>query len=869
MGKDFDIPKLAEAFGSKLTVAIDAAGAALEFAIRHAHALKVVLESLAGLQMAKIAIPVIADLAGGGISQAGAGIAKLFLSFAGLSKVLPALAQFAGFLKTAIWMVGSLAAEEGLASAAGYAFSTAVAAVGGPVTIALAAVAGLIVLMYRFRDATFNLNGTTYQLRDTWNAAWIIMGNVFTWVGDRFHKVVDFMKSVWNGFMKALSDNIILQIFKKAFTAVLELARKLLGALVPQFVVDALNQAKAERLAPEKPPEEKKGPPRPTLPPPETAGLGAPKKEKKDIYGNEIQKLVGLVLAQKAYLNVLDALPEKIAAVAAAEKAQAVILALNTKLIDDKRPALTNAQKATILYLVALEESTKAMYEYGKELVGQQRSTDLSIQQTRTLAAANLLGADAVRAATVENAILGLTYNRTAEQLKTMAPELDILNRLLNQKQTSDLVESTNKEIYALGQEIETRKIAVDSAGQFVEVQRQAALTVKLYSLNQQIATATDWEAIAALKQKKQMIIDLTKAEWSEEDARASIALRSPTERYQEEINQLNREIAAMKTAQGGNLTYAQSLQIAMRTQDAFNRATDETVAVLLRFGGAREGVTAFFLDMQKSAKSTASIVFEALNSAFDKLASNLTELVTGGKTSFGKMFQDIGKQMVNSTIKQELQKGIGALAGKLGINLGGALAGKPDGTQANPLWVRMAQDAGLDPAGNPSGLAGAAAGVGAGSGGLGGLLSGILGGGKGLGGLFSGILGKAAGFLGPLFKGIFGGAAGGMGGIFSALLKGVSGAFAGGGEMSPDKAYLVGEAGPEILSGNTISSNSASRRMLDTKSSTVYYTIDARGTDPAQTEERVRRALIVVHGSAVSTSIQATVDLQKRTPQK
>jgi hypothetical protein len=53
-----------------------------------------------------------------------------------------------------------------------------------------------------------------------------------------------------------------------------------------------------------------------------------------------------------------------------------------------------------------LEENLKALHEYGKELVGQQHSADLAIQQTRVLAAANLEGSDAVRAATVSNAIL-------------------------------------------------------------------------------------------------------------------------------------------------------------------------------------------------------------------------------------------------------------------------------------------------------------------------------------------------------------------------------------------------------------------------------------------------------------------------------
>src|SRR5580693_7276392 len=91
----------------------------------------------------------------------------------------------------------------------------------------------------------------------------------------------------------------------------------------------------------------------------------------------------------------------------------------------------------------------------------------------------------------------------------------------------------------------------------------------------------------------------------------------------------------------------------------------DETVAILLRSNKAKDGVAAFFLDMQKQAKTTASIIYDALNSAFNKLSDNLTELITGGKTNFAAMFQDIGKQILNSTIRQGLQKGLGALGAK------------------------------------------------------------------------------------------------------------------------------------------------------------------------------------------------------------
>ena len=229
---------------------------------------------------------------------------------------------------------------------------------------------------------------------------------------------------------------------------------------------------------------------------------------------------------------------------------------------------------------------------------------------------------------------------------------------------------------------------------------------------------------------------------------------------------------------------------------------------------------------MQKSAKSTASIIYEALNSAFDKLAEQLTQLVTGGKTSFAKMFEGIGKQMLNASIKQGMQTGLGALGKSMRVNLGGALGGKPDGTKGNPLWVKMAKDAGLDLGGGASDASDPSSSGDPSTAGAG-------------GGIFAGLLGKAMGFLGPLMKGLLGGGGGGLGGMFG----GLAGAFAGGGDMEVEEAPTVGENGLRRFDrGNRISSNSASRRMLEGNVSKHYYTIDARGTDPVLTEQRTQR---------------------------
>jgi hypothetical protein len=81
----------------------------------------------------------------------------------------------------------------------------------------------------------------------------------------------------------------------------------------------------------------------------------------------------------------------------------------------------------------------------------------------------------------------------------------------------------------------------------------------------------------------------------------------------------------------------------------------------------------------------------------------------------------------------------------------------------------------------------------------------------------------------------------------------------------------LVGEQGPELLRTSQAGSviNSAdTRRTLANAGGNHTYNIDARGTDPALTEERVRRAILTTQNSSVSLSVRANRDMGRRVPQ-
>lgn len=150
----------------------------------------------------------------------------------------------------------------------------------------------------------------------------------------------------------------------------------------------------------------------------------------------------------------------------------------------------------------------------------------------------------------------------------------------------------------------------------------------------------------------------------------------------------------------------------------------------------------------------------EGIHSAEDEL----TKLATGQRFNFVGVLQKMGEGTVHSFI----QKGVGSLLGKFGLGDGS----KPDGTANNPLYVTP-----VDASGNIFKNTG-----------FGGKLSGIVDTfpGSKSGGMFDSLKSTLSGF----FKGTGGGLLGAIGKIGSIF----GGFLAGGGPVTPGKAYVVGE---------------------------------------------------------------------------
>jgi Phage-related minor tail protein/Lambda phage tail tape-measure protein (Tape_meas_lam_C) len=193
---------------------------------------------------------------------------------------------------------------------------------------------------------------------------------------------------------------------------------------------------------------------------------------------------------------------------------------------------------------------------------------------------------------------------------------------------------------------------------------------------------------------------------------------------------------------------------------DANNKMIQQWDAAVAKVGTFSQRFKGLMNELALEGQNFSGKVFESFHKAIDDMETQLTKLVVTGKANFKEILQG----MEESIVKAGIQKGIGAIAGAIGLNIPG-LGAKADGSSNNPFYVKIAD----------GGLGGLIGGGGSNAEPNGGFLSGLFsGGGSSGGGFFSNLLG-------------------GLGGLFGGFLEG-------GGDVTPGKAYVVGEKHPEFF---------------------------------------------------------------------
>jgi hypothetical protein len=354
---------------------------------------------------------------------------------------------------------------------------------------------------------------------------------------------------------------------------------------------------------------------------------------------------------------------------------------------------------------------------------------------------------------------------------------------------------------------------------------------------------------------------------------------------YQNQLELIGQQIAALERMKAaGNDTLAVNISLKNLEQER----TRILIEQALQVGSVRDGMIAFFRDLANEAESSAAKIYGVMKSGVNSLNDTLSRAISGQKVSWASFFQGLSQQLTKMGLEEAegllvrkiggvlmrgkgqqqgqagatggvwdekipgaIGGGFGGMLGKLG-KLGLPAVSKRDGnSDATALIVTLANgntiaipqaDKTLNaPFGKRDGSSAALA-------------------------LYVTVT-NPAGQQGPNGLQQAGSLLTGIG------LLGVGkfgGAKATGGDVNAGSAYLVGEQGPEILTGvsGRIANTSASQRMLSgSGGSNHYYTIDARGTDPALTEQRTRQAIQEANRQSMITSIRATNEQTKRLP--
>lgn len=127
---------------------------------------------------------------------------------------------------------------------------------------------------------------------------------------------------------------------------------------------------------------------------------------------------------------------------------------------------------------------------------------------------------------------------------------------------------------------------------------------------------------------------------------------------------------------------------------------------------------------------------------------------------------------------------------------------------------------------------------------------------------------GSGAGSPSALTSLIPSGKSSGVAGFFGGLMKTVLPFLATGGPI--DGPAIVGEQGPELFmpsGAGTIVPNHQLATSSSNSNGSISYSIDARGTDPVQTEQRVRSAIVAAHQSSVTQAVKQVHQQSARQP--
>lgn len=223
---------------------------------------------------------------------------------------------------------------------------------------------------------------------------------------------------------------------------------------------------------------------------------------------------------------------------------------------------------------------------------------------------------------------------------------------------------------------------------------------------------------------------------------------------------------------------------------DANERLVRQWDAAALKIGDTREKFGAFLNEIKLQGQNLGEAVFGTLLKSFDDLENKLSEFVVSGKAKFSEVLTSLETGLTKSVLAKGFSSLAGGVEAKLG--LGGIFGGKRGESPGQGLYVIPVDSSGKALSsllGEGTAASAAAQKTGDSSGDISGLFSGIF---SKIGGIFSSIFSSITNVLGGIAHGI--------GGFFSGFASIFGGFLESGGDVTPGKAYVVGEKRPELF---------------------------------------------------------------------
>ena len=504
-------------------------------------------------------------------------------------------------------------------------------------------------------------------------------------------------------------------------------------------------------------------------------------------------------------------------------EASARALALNTAAFQQAKQAQDTAniddfikktqdQTQELQNQAAAKDALADAYARGDSQGIESASTSLEVAQatSQVQAAKAAFGDLSVQALAAESTLANLIKASSADKYRSMRDEIG--------KVTEDL----------RGQALSYDILSAAATGS-ISAQRDAARVAAEAAFSQKYpnATAATINTVGANALKE---FDLKRAQ-SVQQLRLDTDIN---QKYYERVTLINAAKAA-----GGNIL---TLNAAM--DDAQKEANKQWDDAALKVGNYQERLVAIIDILHEQGDNLGEQIANELISSLDKVEDELAKIAVTGKGNF----KEVGQSIEESFIKIGEKKAVSVVTGQL--EKIPAIAkllpkAKADGSQANPWYVIPVGGAGGFAKGAAGGIFGSATGIlgtgqtptsgQSGSSGSGGILHDIA---KVLGIGGGGDSGSDSGDSGGSSDGSGGGASGGGFGAIGSDLSKIGGAvakdavsigktigsffakifggfFAGGGDVTPGKAYIVGEKGPEWFqpkSAGAIIPNGAAR---------------------------------------------------------